>query len=75
VSYIWPILSIFLVILFALHFYTKNITYLVEDWPAAFFSNAVVSILPIEMVAFGTLGSIAGYWMGIRYDFWRKHEM
>ncbi|GAI88636.1 unnamed protein product, partial [marine sediment metagenome] len=29
----------------------------------------------VQMVALGTLGSIAGYWMGIRYDFWRKHEI
>jgi len=27
------------------------------------------------MVAFGTIGSIAGYWMAIRYDYWRKHEI
>jgi hypothetical protein len=48
---------------------------LVQNWPAAFFPNSVISILPIQMVAFGTLGSVAGYWMAIRYEYWRKHEM
>jgi hypothetical protein len=64
-----------LVTLFAFSVYTKNVSYLAQQWPATFFSNAVVSVLPVEMVAYGTLGSIAGYWMAVRYDFWRKHEM
>ena len=75
VSYIWSILSTFFVTIFSLSVYAKNAPYLAANWPAAFFSNAVVSVLPVEMVAFGTLGSIAGYWMAIRFDFWRKHEM
>jgi hypothetical protein len=29
----------------------------------------------VQMVAFGALGSVAGYWMAIRFDYWRKHEM
>jgi hypothetical protein len=74
-GYVWPIVSTLLVTLFAFSVYTKNVSYLAQQWPATFFSNAVVSVLPVEMVAYGTLGSIAGYWMAVRYDFWRKHEM
>jgi hypothetical protein len=74
VGYLWPILSTFFVTIFALSIYAKNTPYFASHWPAAFFSNSVVSILPIEMVAYGTLGSIAGFWMAIRFDFWRKHE-
>jgi hypothetical protein len=74
VSYIWPIIASALVTAVALSAYAKHMEYLVESWPAAFFSNAVVSVLPVQMVAFGTLGSIAGYWMAIRYQYWRKHE-
>jgi len=55
--------------------YAREVPYLVQNWPAAFFSNSVVSILPVQMVAFGTLGSVAGYWMAIRFEFWRKHEV
>lgn len=75
VSYVWPIMSTFFVTIFSLSVYAKQVAYLAGYWPAAFFSNAVVSVLPVEMVAFGTLGSVAGYWMAIRYDYWRKHEI
>ena len=47
---------------------------LAERWPAVFYSNAIASILPIQIVAFGTLGSIAGYWLAVRYNYWRTHE-
>jgi hypothetical protein len=70
VSYIWPIIATVLVTTFATSTYVNQ-----EVWPATFFSNSVVSVLPLQMVAFGTLGSIAGYWMGVRYSYWRKHEI
>jgi hypothetical protein len=76
-SYIWPTIASAFVTAFAINIYVKQdvLQYLVQHWPAAFFSNTVVSILPVQMVAFGTLGSIIGYWMGVRYDYWRKHEI
>jgi hypothetical protein len=76
-SYIWPTIASALVTAFAISIYVKQdvLQHLVQHWPAAFFSNTVISILPVQMVAFGTLGSIAGYWMAVRYDYWRKHEM
>jgi len=75
VSYIWPIIAGALVTPFAITIYVKQtvLQHLVEHHPAAFFPNAVISVLPVQIVAFGTLGSIAGYWMAIRYNFWRKH--
>jgi hypothetical protein len=39
-----------------------------------FFSNAAISILPVQMVAFGTLGSITGYWLAVRYKYRREHK-
>jgi len=76
-SYIWPTIASALVTAFAISIYVKQdvLQYLVQNWPAAFFSNTVISILPVQMVAFGTLGSIIGYWMAVRYDYWRKHGM
>lgn len=76
-GYIWPIIASGLVTPFAITTYAKYdaINYLAQNWPAVFFSNAAISILPVQIVAFGTIGAIAGYWMGIRYDFWRKHEI
>jgi hypothetical protein len=76
ISYIWPIIASALVTAFTITFYVQQdaLQYLIEHQPRAFFSNAVISILPVQMVAFGTLGAIAGYWLAIRYNFWRKHE-
>ena len=76
-SYIWPIIASALVTAFSISIYVKQdvLHHLVQYWPAAFFSNTVISILPVQMVAFGTLGSIAGYWMAVRYNYWRKHEI
>jgi hypothetical protein len=75
-DYFWPILASFLVGAFAASMYARQdiLQYFVQTWPAAFFSNSIVCVLPVQMVAFGTLGSVAGYWMAIRYDYWRKHE-
>jgi len=77
VSYIWPAIACALVTAFATSTYANRevLQYLVQRWPPTFFSNTVVSVLPLQMVAFGTLGSIAGYWIGVRYSYWRKHEI
>jgi hypothetical protein len=74
VGYIWPSISSAFVTAFIATIYAREASYLVQNWPPAFFSNSVISILPVQMVAFGTLGSVAGYWMAIRYEYWRKHE-
>jgi len=77
VSYIWPMIVSSLITAFSIMTYAKQsvLSHLVELWPAVFFSNAVISILPVQMVALGTLGSIAGYWMAFRYQYWREHEL
>jgi hypothetical protein len=75
VSYIWPSIASAFVTAFMASIYAKEVPYLVQNWPAAFFSNSVFSVLPVQMVAFGALGSVAGYWMAIRYEYWRKHEI
>jgi len=76
VSYICPIVATALVHPAVITIYLKPevMERLVERWPAVFYPNAIASILPIQMVAFGTLGSIAGYWLAVRYNFWRTHE-
>jgi len=75
VSYIWPTIASALVTAFAVITYGKQdiLQHLNTRWPPIFFSHAVISILPLQMVALGTLGSIAGYWMAFRYNYWRKH--
>ncbi|MHC4728543.1 MAG: hypothetical protein ACYS17_15080 [Planctomycetota bacterium] len=77
VSYIWPAIATVLLTIFSVSSYAKKevLQYFIQQLPSAFFVNSVISILPVQLVAFGTLGSIAGYWMAIRYNYWRKHEM
>jgi len=74
-GYIWPIIASGFVTAFAIISYGRQdvLQHLSSHWPTAFFPHAVISVLPISMVALGTLGSIAGYWMAIRYNYWRKH--
>ncbi len=76
VSYLWPILASGLVIPVAAAIHAKEsvLQVLSAQLPAVCFPDTVLSILPLQMVAFGTLGSVAGYWMGVKYVYWRKHE-
>ncbi len=76
-SYIWPAIATCMVTSFAIASCLKGGVQepMASAWPAVFFIHTSLSILPIQMVAFGTLGSIAGYWMAVRYTYWRKHEM
>jgi hypothetical protein len=76
-SYIWPIISSAFIMGASVIIYARQnvLGYMAEHHAAVFFSNAVFSILPVQMVAWGTLGSIWGYWICIRYDHWRKHEI
>ena len=77
-SYICPIIACGLVAVTAFFkiTYIKHgiLKHLVQSWPATFFSNPVICILPLQMMAFGTLASIAGYWLAVRYTYRRKHE-
>ena len=76
VDYVWPILATGLVNAFVNISYLKQGTleHLSAELPAVFLPNAAVSILPVQMVALGAIGSVAGYWMGVRYHYWRQHE-
>jgi hypothetical protein len=74
-SYIWPTVASALLTGLVVITYIREDTlqYLIEHHPPVFFSRVVTSILPVQMVAFGVLGSIAGYWLAVRYNYWRKH--
>jgi hypothetical protein len=74
VSYIWPIIATALITPFTIITYLKQdvLQLLVQRCPEVFFPHPAISILPVQMVAFGTLGSIAGYWLAVRVNFRRK---
>jgi len=75
-SYIWPAIASALVTAFSINIYIKQdvFEHFAQSWPAAFFPNAIISVLPVQMVAFGALGSVAGYWLAIRYTRRRKDD-
>ena len=76
-GYIWPTIASGFVMVFSISSLTKGDTlgYIGGQWPGVFFASAAASILPIQMVAFGVIGAIAGYWMGVQYRYWREHEI
>lgn len=75
-SYILPALSSLLVVGMAqvLHYRSSTIERFAETFPASFFPHSVFAIVPVQLVALGTLGSVLGFWIAVRYDWWRKHE-
>ncbi len=77
VGYFWPAISCAFVSFYAISSYMNPdvLDNFVLHNPAVFFPNAVISILPVQIVTFGAIGSVIGYWMAVRYQFWRKHEM
>jgi len=76
VSYLWPALAaVFITPLFTRSYGDRLVLdYLANNWPANFFLNSIISILPIQMAAFGVIGSVAGFWSAKRYIYWREHE-
>lgn len=47
--------------------------HMLQTWPEAFFAKSVSAVLPIQLVSFGVIGAVAGYWIAIKYAWWRKH--
>lgn len=75
-SYIWPALGSALVTGFAQLVYgnAQLVQQFAETRPATFFPHSSLTILPVQFVVLGTLGSILGYWMAVRYEWWRTNE-
>jgi len=75
-SYLWPALATSFVLALAQFVYYRAaaIQRFAETYPATFFPHSIFAILPVQLVARGTLGSVRGFWRAVRYDYWRKHE-
>jgi hypothetical protein len=74
-SYVWPALATVLVSLGAMHFAGRSdvLSYLASNWPANFFAQPVYALLPIQIVSFGCIGSVVGYWLAVRFRYWQTH--
>ena len=75
-SYAWTTGATALVIPFSYGLYGRGgtIQKFAETQPGTFFPHAAFTITPLQLVALGTVGAVAGYWLALRYDYWRKHE-
>ncbi len=75
-SFFWSVLAVPVTAVFVSFIYASRATveHITASWPAIFFANSMVAILPIELVSFGTLGAILGYLMAVRYEYWRQYE-
>ena len=75
-SYIWTTVGSVFVIPFSHAFYgrAEDVQRFAETLPATFFPHAVFALLPLQLVALAAIGSVIGYWLAVRYDYWRKHE-
>jgi hypothetical protein len=75
-SYIWPASASALLSSFSIISYAKNpiMEHLAASWPAVFFARPIIAVLPVQMVAFGCLGAVWGYWLAVDYKVWRLYE-
>jgi hypothetical protein len=75
-GYIWPVLGTAAVSVFGLAFYDRaSVTeYMTANWPGEFFASSHAAILPLQMVSFGILGAIAGYWLVESFQIWRREQ-
>lgn len=76
-NYLCPMAATCLITVIATRTYGKEdvLAYFASRWPAVFFSSPVLAVLPIQVVVFGTIGSIAGYWLAVSYDYRRHNEV
>jgi len=74
-SYVWPAVATAVVTFVAMSSAGRGslLQHLSRNYPAVFFQHSSGAILPVQMVAFGTLGSLIGFWLAVRYNYWRKH--
>jgi hypothetical protein len=75
-SYVLPAVASLWVIALAeiVHYRSQTIQRFAETYPATFFPHSIFAVVPVQLVALGTIGSVLGFWMAVRYDWWRKHE-
>jgi hypothetical protein len=74
--YFWSATATAVVSVFSLTFYDKRtiLEHMAATWPANFFASPHSSILPIQMVSFGTLGTVAGFWLVQSFEIWRSSQ-
>jgi hypothetical protein len=72
----WSAIASAVVIYYSAISYGKSdvMVYLSSTWPANFYSKPVIAVLPIQLVSFGCLGAVWGYWLAVDYYLWRTQQ-
>jgi hypothetical protein len=75
-SYIWPAIATAIVAFAAMNLGGRRVIldYMTAKWPAIFFGQPLGAMLPIQIVSFGIIGSITGYWLAVRFKYWQTHH-
>jgi len=73
---VWSAMASVVLICYTAIGYGKNdiLAHLSSSWPANFFIRPITAVLPVQMVAFGCLGAVWGYWLAVDYHLWRTQQ-
>ncbi len=76
-SYLWTLTGSSLVIIVAsfLDLSPELMRTLIQRWPEAYYTTSSLTIMPVQILAFATLGTVAGYWTAVKYEFWRRGDL
>jgi hypothetical protein len=75
VNYIYPAIAACGLGFYGVWIATKPdvLQHMIQSWPEAFFSRSTSAVLPVQMIAFASIGAVVGYWGAVKYAYWRKH--
>lgn len=75
VSYVYTTLSALLLMIWTVQKHANpSLEYMTDSWPANIFPTASCAILPLQMISFAAIGSMAGYWFAIQWAYSKKHN-
>lgn len=75
-SYIWPAIATSLVVFLEMYLNGRAdvVEYLAKNWPIGFYLTGSGAVLPVQVVGWGCLGAVVGYWSAVRFRYWRRHS-
>jgi len=74
-SYIWSAIATVIVSCGVMNLAAKKevLSYMADNWPINFFGQPAYAILPIQIISFGIIGAVTGYWLAVRFKYWRSY--
>jgi hypothetical protein len=73
VNYIYTTISAILLVIWTVQKHVNpTLEHMTGFWPANIFAKSSCAILPLQMVSFAAIGSMAGYWLAIQWAYSRK---